>query len=255
MKALIFSLLVAGAFAATASRTHHSKISGGADPVEPTYDYFVSLKNGTSEYFCGGTVYNKDYIITSAQCVSSYPEEPTYLKVVTWKKGSTERDTVTDNSVKEIIVHEQYGHWTRSHDIALLHLTTPLVLAGDFKGIALESGEAKDPCTVTGLPGPTSKDVVNPDVNQAEVSIITDDKCREDYKPTQILHSMICAKGSDSSHVQVGLSDYGGPLVCNGKLAGVMSWGKEYDDSAFPEVYTEISYFDDWIKQKAVPPV
>ena len=41
--------------------------------------------------------------------------------------------------------------------------------------------------------------------------------------------------------------DYGGPLVCNNKLAGVMSWGPSDCNPNQPTVCSRVSVYKTWI--------
>ena len=43
--------------------------------------------------------------------------------------------------------------------------------------------------------------------------------------------------------------DSGGPLVCsNAAQCGIVSWGYGCAESSYPGVYTQVSYFIDWIE-------
>jgi secreted trypsin-like serine protease len=48
---------------------------------------------------------------------------------------------------------------------------------------------------------------------------------------------MLCA---GSTEADTGEFDSGGPLVVNGRLAGLTSWGKGSARSGFPGVYTRL---------------
>jgi len=41
----------------------------------------------------------------------------------------------------------------------------------------------------------------------------------------------------------------GGPLVCDGVLAGIVSWGEECAMAIYPGIYTDIAYYLDWIER------
>merc|ERR1719370_1811732 len=73
--------------------------------------------------------------------------------------------------------------------------------------------------------------------------------CQLEY-PFQIAKSMICAGeyGKDSCQ-----GDSGGPMVCynadgSGYLGGIVSWGIGCGGLYHPGVYTEVSYFVDWVE-------
>ena len=88
-----------------------------------------------------------------------------------------------------------------------------------------------------------------PDVlMKVDVPIVADRTCKIEY-PFSIAESMLCAgePGKDSCQ-----GDSGGPMVCYNAdgsvyLGGVVSWGIGCGGLFHPGVYTEVSYFVDWI--------
>merc|ERR1712071_458540 len=81
------------------------------------------------------------------------------------------------------------------------------------------------------------------------VPVVEESTCKIEY-PFSISESMICAgeRGKDSCQ-----GDSGGPMVCynadgSGYLGGVVSWGIGCGGLYHPGVYTEVSYFVDWVE-------
>lgn len=106
-----------------------------------------------------------------------------------------------------------------------------------------------------------------------EVPLLSDDTCFNAY-PFQITENMICAGylegGKDSCQVTSLLhinrcflscckiwhpvisfklqGDSGGPMVCEGQLQGVVSWGHGCAQRNKPGVYTKVCNYVSWIK-------
>ena len=47
-------------------------------------------------------------------------------------------------------------------------------------------------------------------------------------------------------------SDSGGPLVCDGKQVGIVSYGTAICSIGLPDVFTRVSYFYDWITSNMI---
>ena len=90
--------------------------------------------------------------------------------------------------------------------------------------------------------------------NQVDVPIVSDGTCKLEY-PFSIADSMICAGETGKDSCQ---GDSGGPLYCYkdgaGYLGGIVSWGRGCAGLFSPGVYTEVSYFVDWIEANAAQP-
>merc|ERR1712156_334259 len=66
------------------------------------------------------------------------------------------------------------------------------------------------------------------------------------YGQSDITYSMICA-GLDQGGKDSCQGDSGGPFMCGNELSGVVSWGYGCAEAGYPGVYTQTSYFVDWI--------
>ena len=149
-------------------------------------------------------------------------------------------------SVVKIILHEEYDSREIINDIALLKIEPSLDFNPYVSPIGLpeqlESFEGS--CTISGW-GTLSSGGILPDALQyVDVPLVSDDECRKAYGDSDVVDSMICAgeEGKDSCQ-----GDSGGPMACDEKLAGITSWGKGCGWAGYPGVYTEVSYFVDWI--------
>lgn len=62
---------------------------------------------------------------------------------------------------------------------------------------------------------------------------------------------MICAGNMAEGLIDSCQGDSGGPFVCNGKLHGVVSFGRKCGLPFFPGVYANVSHFREWIITEA----
>ncbi|XP_032452082.1 trypsin-2 [Nasonia vitripennis] len=68
---------------------------------------------------------------------------------------------------------------------------------------------------------------------------------------------IICAKNEKKPSGAAACSeiwtadDSGAPLVVDGKLAGVFSWGYKCQQPGFPSVFMKVAYYRNWIRRNS----
>ncbi|XP_045132697.1 trypsin-1-like isoform X5 [Portunus trituberculatus] len=175
--------------------------------------------------------------------------------------GGTEAEKHEEQhrKVETIVTHPGWDYDTAENDIALLKLSEKLELDGKTVApISLPTPLTKSTgeCVVAGWGRISNENFTCSDVlRKVRLPIVSDEECRKSYATfnEKIFDSNICAGykegGKDSCN-----GDSGGPLVCQGEnnknyVAGVVSWGIGCGLPNFPSVYTEVSYFVDWINE------
>lgn len=92
--------------------------------------------------------------------------------------------------------------------------------------------------------------VMSPTLMAAHVKIVSPNSCSQAYQEiTRIDSGMICAKATNPPR-DACQGDSGGPLVANGYLIGIVSWGEGCASAFYPGVYTRVSEYEDWIRDK-----
>jgi len=83
------------------------------------------------------------------------------------------------------------------------------------------------------------------------VPFVSDQECNVAYSGG-IADSMLCygVAGKDSCQ-----GDSGGPIMCgaDNTLCGIVSWGQGCALAGYPGVYTETSYFAEWLRTSTIP--
>ncbi|XP_047737890.1 transmembrane protease serine 9 [Hyalella azteca] len=255
MKVLILCLLVASAIAAPSTlprwRRGHNRIVGGTDARPGELPYQLSFQDtsfGANFHFCGASVYTTTVMICAAHCVDGENyDNPKNLRIVAGEHDlSKDEGTEQARDVTKIIMHENYDSSTTTNDISLLFVGTPLIFNSYVDGVTLPaSGQSFSGNALVSGWGTLSSGGSTPDILQkVTVPIVSDASCRASYSVSQIADSMMCAgeEGKDSCQ-----GDSGGPLACGSYLCGIVSWGRGCALAGYPGVYTEVSYFVDWI--------
>lgn len=70
-----------------------------------------------------------------------------------------------------------------------------------------------------------------------------------DHKPVN--ERMICA-GDMEGGKGICIGDSGGPMMVNGVVIGITSWGLGCARSGYPGVFTRVPYFREWIDAEMI---
>lgn len=79
-----------------------------------------------------------------------------------------------------------------------------------------------------------------------DVPILDNGYCKERYQDW-FLDGMMCA-GYKEGERDACEGDSGGPMVCDGLLTGVVSYGNDCALPGYPGIYADVTYYHDWIK-------
>ena len=248
------------------------KIVGGEDVEIEDYPWQISLQLSPAYgggHFCGGTIINREWIVTAAHCVVMEGEDeddedfhltPQHLRI---RAGFSRMDSQEGRyfNISEIVAHPDYTTDDFSSDIALIRLSSEIDL--DDPGMARvdivsmddASQGLTDPGVMAKVSGWGRLEYEGRAANQLQAIEVPIKHISETaYTSSFISDDMIIAGTDDMDSCQ---GDSGGPMVVpdgNGwyKLAGVVSWGVECGREGYPGVYARVSYFEDWIGEYVV---
>ncbi|KAH8280260.1 hypothetical protein KR018_001169, partial [Drosophila ironensis] len=148
--------------------------------------------------------------------------------------------------------HPDFNTYTVDYDIAVLRLDTPLNLTHfgvRSIGIRPERPAAGRLATVAGWGyreewGPSSYTL-----EQAQVPVVSSEQCNELYGAGEVNERMICAGYVTEGGTDACQGDTGGPLVIDGQLVGLVSWGRGCARPNYPSVYCYVASLVDWIEE------
>uniref|UniRef100_A0A6I8NH24 Peptidase S1 domain-containing protein n=1 Tax=Ornithorhynchus anatinus TaxID=9258 RepID=A0A6I8NH24_ORNAN len=230
------------------------RIAGGLDAREGEWPWQASLKQN-NVHRCGAALISNSWLVTAAHCFRN-ANDPRQWSV---SFGLLLSYPKMRRKINTIIIHEKYRYPAHDHDIALVHLSTPVLYSNVIRRVCLpEPGHYFPPnsdVVVTGW-GSSRTDGASPNILQkGAVKIIDTETCnREEVYSGVIAPGMLCA-GYLEGNVDACQGDSGGPLVGSDArdmwyLAGIVSWGDECALPNKPGVYTRVTYYRDWIKSK-----
>lgn len=194
-----------------------------------------------SGQFCGGALIAPDTILTAAHCAAFAASVPGAL-LVTFGRTDLTRDDGITVGVKSVRVDPGFrigtfdGDLSFHNDRAILTLTAPV--ARPTVRIAAPHGTRG---TIVGWGATSDNDLLsNSLLHAATVPLDTDAACAAAYGAEFDPADSVCA---GSTAADTGEFDSGGPLLVDGALAGITSWGKGAAEAGFPGVYARARVF------------
>ncbi|XP_057560583.1 serine protease 44-like [Hippopotamus amphibius kiboko] len=247
------------------------KVVGGRPAPERKWPWQVSLQIN-DEHICGGSLIASWWVLTAAHCIFGHVEYTVKMGDIHLMHTSRMAIKVP---VQDIIIHKYYNPiGTIENDIALALLAFPVNFSSNIQPVCLPEKafmvQAGTECWVTGWgkldeqDPPTPKFSTDPLkastrlLQEAELSILRYERCNEMLKEKMQSRFDLVKKGAVCGTSPTGKDacqgDSGGPLVCEFNdswvQVGIVSWGIGCGRIGYPGVYTEVSFYKDWVIAK-----
>ncbi|CAG9116361.1 unnamed protein product [Plutella xylostella] len=240
-----------------------SRISGGINADISDYPFVVQLErdntgSGWSQTGGGVLINNLNFITAAHKFTDASFKGPNSFRI---RAGSNKRNSGgTTYSIRTITIHPEFAEEAeRDADIAVVRLTravefTDLVSPAALYGGSYEVPEGSE-VTVVGW-GKTGPLDAKPSELLQELTLhtINYDECAARYG-FGVTPNMICYGNLDSDERDSPcFGDAGGPVIYNGGVIGLISWGQSCANSYFASVGTSVPAYVDWVVDVAIAP-
>ncbi|XP_046960946.1 trypsin, alkaline B-like [Vanessa cardui] len=253
MRSLIF--LFAFGLTALVGASAQQRIVGGSATTIQNYPFAaVVLRNTNQGYVqtCGGVILNNRSILSVAHCFFGTSANVWRIRV-----GSSYASSGgTTRNVGSLIIHPNYSHWF-TNDVGILRLSSTISIGGNvqpgrFAGSNYNVADNQAVWTIgwgaTSYNGPKSSQL-----RHVQVFTVNQNVCRSNYNiiAMTVTNNMMCAGILNQGGRDPCDGDYGGPLLHNGVVVGISSFGSGCGYRGYPAVYTRIPVFINWIQSNA----
>ncbi|WP_210473514.1 trypsin-like serine protease [Vibrio crassostreae] len=239
-----------------------ARIINGKEATQGNWPFMAALVsrnvNAYDGQFCGASFIGERYVLTAAHCVEGNGREDLDV-VIGVSNLSASHAAQHRYAVDNIYVHEYYNSAATGNDIAIIELVekpaeSVVNLVDGYVRGNLNDGQM---LTVMGWGDQDASDGYSSksELYQVNVPLVNQYQCNTvPYSGYSSIGSdAFCAGYSDGGYDSC-QGDSGGPIVVstNGvyEQLGIVSWGKGCAEANAYGVYTNISYFDDWIDEQ-----
>jgi len=245
-------------------------VVGGVSTEVNEYPWMALLRrksSSSSEFFCGGSLINDQWIVTAAHCIyAGLTTGELEIRLGEHDRSSNAESTTMTYDASIMIKNPIYNRVTHAYDIALVKLATktdisvftPVCLpaeGADFAG-QLSTLTGWGGTAAARVPGVEDKQLAFKLQELTGLKVYTDEECAtaigsvQGYSESSVTADMLCAGGEEGKDGCQG--DSGGPLVLEGsnqqfQLIGVVSWGIGCARAGLPGLYAETAKFRPWI--------
>lgn len=243
------------------------KVVAGNNAEKGAYPWQAMLWEHWSGLFCGGSLVNRQWIITAAHCFTEFQQR--YLRNIKVKdlriklgKHDQSKVEVTEQvfGANAIVIHPNFNTSTYDNDIALVQLSENVRFNDFVLPVCLTDREylrqklynaSHTVGTLTGWGMITERGVPPVHLQEVRLPLVPWKSCLKSTKYL-VTTNMFCAGYTKQVMGDACHGDSGGPLTAQDDnrwyLLGVVSWGEGCDREGKYGFYTNVGNYIPWLQ-------
>ncbi|XP_019878261.2 trypsin V-B-like [Aethina tumida] len=208
----------------------------------------VARKNTRSKIICGGALVKPRVVFTAAHCTHVIPHaRPREGLSVLVGANSLHDPKGTEHKIQKVIKHPAFGYNNFDNDFSVVLLKKPVDYSDRVQNIPISLHDHREgtQATASGY-GLTEYGFPSKNLRAVDLTIERHSKCQSYFPKAfhpKITKNHVCVR-PDKKTTYYG--DSGGPLVVDGKLVGLVSFGRTVSGNKKTTVFTRVRNFLDF---------
>ncbi|XP_037907546.1 trypsin I-P1-like [Hermetia illucens] len=231
------------------------RIVGGSKASPGQFPSIVAiLFKDDDEFVCSGSLVAKSFVLSAAHCFRSHYFDDKKIMGGDTDLKAFNTPTRQEVDIRSIFLHEKYSWSSYEWDLAILELKNEVQESKYFHTVRLTAERPRQgtKCDVAGWGSIKENPVeVSEHLLFAQVYVVTYRECAN-AMPMPIYNKTHLCAGVAQGGVDACKGDSGGPLLCNGMLAGVVSFGHGCARKGYYGVYSDIAESLSWIEKNTI---
>jgi trypsin len=248
--------LVNATFASMAGRV--DIVGGTVVASAQDYPFQAAYQRTSTGLKCGGSIISPYYILTAAHCIESSSPRGERVSVGSLRFSGTTAPAPKYHEIAAVYKHPQYNSGNVDYDVAILELSTPIVLGPYTQVVRIAPASSPtfdgQQATILGWGTTSESGQISQVLREVQIPVISNSACNSYYGAGSITARMLCAYDANVRKDSC-QGDSGGPAVIYSgstpQQVGIVSWGQGCARVGYPGVYTRVSSVHSWICQNA----
>ncbi|RZB40668.1 Trypsin domain containing protein [Asbolus verrucosus] len=195
------------------------RVVGGRTAAPDQFPFVASLRNSLNECFCGASIIEEKWILTAAHCVRGLSAGD--FRVVVGTHVLSTGGVV--HRIANIVTHPDFEVNNLKNDVALIHLYSAVRFDSFTQPIKLGEVSVNRSCTLIGW-GEANFGLYPDELQFVTLKMLPFEECQRRLEGLESLEkTQICT--STQKGEGICFADSGGPLISQGRLIGIVSYG------------------------------